>query len=334
MSHPTGVHVIAEAGTNHGGQLETGKRLVDIAAEAGADSVKFQVIYPEGLYLPELVTDEGYVENEVFRQRADAMLADDDYRALAAHARERGLPLSASVFDRRGLDLLDELDAPYVKIASCDLNNVGLLREAASRGRTLVVSTGMSSLAEIEAAVAAVAAEGSADLVLLHCVSVYPAPTERMNLHFLVRLRETFGTPVGLSDHTEEGIAAAMAVALGATWIEKHVTYDRSASGFDHAYAMEPDAFADFVGAIRRGEAALAAPEEKVGAEEAAVRQRARRGLYAARDLSVGDVLAAADVLVVRPEGPLEPGDLPRVLGRRAGRQIRRFEPLSEEALA
>jgi sialic acid synthase SpsE len=327
------VHVIAEAGTNHNAQPHLARALVDAAAEAGADSVKFQIIYPDGLYLPQFYKDGKYEGNEVFAKRAAGMLPDDAYRELARYAREQGLSLSASIFDQQGLDLLAELDPPYVKIASCDLNNLGLLHRAAALGRKLILSTGMSSLGDIECALQAIAAAGNPDLVLMHCVSVYPCRTEDMNLGFLEVLQGAFGFPVGLSDHTESSLAAAMAVALGATWIEKHLTLDRKSSGFDHAYAMEPAMMAAFVRDVRTAEAARQRPAAKVGPAESQVRQRARRALYAARDLAEGAVLTEADVLVVRPEGPLEPADLPRLLGRRLRRGVCRFQPLSYDCV-
>ncbi len=328
------VHLIAEAGTNHGGSLDTARRLIEMAKEAGADSVKFQIIYPEGLYLPEFFVNGAYVPNEVFAKRQAAMLSDDDWRRAAEHARAQDLPLSASVFDRRGLDLLEALDAPYIKIASCDLNNTPLLCEAAERGRRLIVSTGMSTLPEIERAVAAVQRIGNVDLVLMHCVSMYPCPTGRTNVGFVEVLRRTFGLPVGFSDHTESSVAAAMAVALGASWIEKHLTLDRTASGFDHAYAMEPAMWKAYAADLRSAEEAGRAPAEKVQSAEAGVRQRARRALYAARDLQPGETIVESDVLIVRPEGPLAPADAERIVGRRAGRTIRRFEPITWEGLS
>ncbi len=328
------LHLIAEAGTNHGGSLETARQLVDAARAAGADSVKFQVIYPEGLYLPEFFVNGAYVPNEVFAKRQAAMLADDDWRRLSDHARERGLPLSASIFDRRGLDLLEALDAPYIKIASCDLNNTPLLAAAAARGRRLILSTGMSTLAEIERAVRAVQQAGSTELVLMHCVSVYPCPTAQANVRFVETLARTFGLPVGFSDHTEGSVAAAMAVALGATWIEKHLTLDRAAAGFDHAYAMEPAMWKAYATDLRAAEVAGRAPVEKVQSAEAGVRQRARRALYAARDLQPGETISERDVLIVRPEGPLTPDDATRVVGGRARRGFRKFEAITWEGVA
>ena len=326
------VHVIAEAGTNHNGDVGMARQLVDGAVAAGADAVKFQAIFPAGLYLPEFFVDGEYEANEVFELRERWKLGADEFREIAAYCSEQGIAFSASIFDEEGLNLLDSLEVPYFKFASCDLNNTPFLRLAAERGRRMVVATGMSTLEEIDEAVRAITATGNEDIVLLHCVSRYPCPLDSMNLGFLRELKSAFGLPVGLSDHTESSHAAAMAVALGATYVEKHFTHDRSAEGFDHAYAMEPEDLAGFVADVRAASAAIG-PRDKVGLEEAEVKERVRRGLYAARDLDPATKLGAGDILVVRPEGPLAPRDLDAITGRETSRQILKFEPLSWEAV-
>ena len=323
------IHIIAEAGTNHNASRQTAEKLIDAAAEAGADSVKFQIIYPEGLYVPKLRQNGHFEENAVIATRRAGMLADDDYRALAAYARKRGIPLSASVFDRRSLELLNELNPPYIKIASCDLNNSPLLKQAAECGRKLIVSTGMATLGEIERAVSDIVITGNHDLVLMHCVSVYPCATRQMNLGFLQVLKTAFGFPVGLSDHTENSLATSAAAALGVSWIEKHFTLDRKSPGFDHAYAMEPAALKQYVQDVRNLTDALQPARTKVGEAEAKVKVRARRALYAARDIAPGETLSERDILVVRPEGPLAPNDLSRVVGRPSRRAVQQYEPLT-----
>jgi len=322
------VHVIAEAGTTHEGSVETALGCVDIAAEAGADSVKFQIIHAEGLYLPQVCEGGEQRPNPVFQQRRVQQLPDEAWARLAARARARGLDMSASVFDERGLDLLDVLDPPYIKVASCDLNHAALLRMVAERGRKMIVSTGMAELSEIERAVADVTATGHDDIVLMHCVCSYPAELASMNLGFITTLRSEFGYPVGLSDHTETSLAAAMAIALGATWIEKHFTYDRTAEGFDHSFATEPDQLAAFVVDVRAAQCACRVPLEKVGAAEAELKRRARRGVYAARAIPKGTTLAEADVIVRRPESDLDPNDLERLIGRNVRRDVRPYEAL------
>jgi N,N'-diacetyllegionaminate synthase len=323
------IHIIAEAGTNHNASRLAAERLIDAAAEAGADSVKFQIIYPEGLYVPKLRQNGHFEENVVLATRRAGMLADDDYRQLAGYARQRKLPLSASVFDRRSLELLNELDPPYIKIASCDLNNSPLLKQAAECGRKLIVSTGMATLGEIERAVSDIVITGNHDLVLMHCVSVYPCQTRQMNLGFLQVLKTAFGFPIGLSDHTENSLAASAAAALGVSWIEKHFTLDRKSPGFDHAYAMEPAALQQYVQDVRDITAALTPAPTKIGEAEAKVKTRARRALYAARDIAPGETLRERDILVVRPEGPLAPNDLSRVVGRPSRRAVQQYEPLT-----
>jgi N,N'-diacetyllegionaminate synthase len=329
------VHIIGEAGTNHNGSLATALNLADAARRCGADSVKFQMIIPGGLYLPSFYQDGRYAENEVFQKRQKAMLKTEDFAAIAARCRETGIGFGCSIFDLEGLKALDGMDPSFIKIASVDLNNSRLLLAAAERRRKLIVSTGMSSLGEIERAVADLSRVGNVDLVLMHCVSVYPAATSMMNLSMISLLRSAFGYPVGLSDHTENSLAGAMAVALGATCIEKHLTLNRKDEGFDHAYAMEPEALRSYIDDMRQAEQAcrqqLAA---KVGDKEREVRKRARRGLYAARDLAEGETLAEKDVLVVRPENTLAPNDLEELLGKRLRQKVLRYQSLAREQFA
>lgn len=326
----SGVHVIAEAGNNHNGDLETARRLIDVAKAGGADSVKFQIIYPEGLYLPRLLGNGGYEDNEVFEARKKFILSEDDYRSLAEYCGSKGIGFSASIFDRRGLNLLDSLDPPYFKIASTDLNNIAFVREVAERGRRVVLSTGMATLTEVESTVEALRRTGNDDIVLLHCVSVYPVTLPLMRLRFIDELRQ-FGYPVGLSDHTQDSLAAVIGVAKGVVALEKHFTLDRSQEGFDHGYAMEPDALERYVQDVRDAEAAIAPTPEKVSEPEQATAERARRSIYAAFDLEEGTELIEEHLLVVRPPGPLSAADFDAVLGRRLKRPLRQFEALTKD---
>jgi len=323
------VYIIAEAGTNHNGSLSVAKELVDVAVKAGADSVKFQLISPSGLYLPKFYKDGVYEDNSVFQKRTDTMLSDSEYRVIAEYCCEKKISFSASVFDKKGVDLLDDLNVPYIKVASCDLNNSKFLREISGRGRKVVISTGMGSLCEIEQAIADVFSEGNTDIVLMHCVSVYPCPMERMNLGFIQVLRNTFGFPVGLSDHTLDNHASAIAIGMGVEWIEKHFTLDRSQSGFDHSYALEPEGLSGFIKDMRSSRDACERQHIKVGAEEELVKQRARRSLYAARIINHGEKVKESDILVVRPEGHLKPNDIPRLIGKTARKVIHQYESIS-----
>jgi N,N'-diacetyllegionaminate synthase len=323
------LHIIAEAGTNHNGSVQLAGRLVRVAASSGANSVKFQIIYPQGLYLPQMFNQGRYIDNEVFQKRAATMLSDDEYREVAELCRKIEIPFAASVFDLRGIDLLDQLDTPYFKIASCDLNNSHLLKQAAERGRRMVISTGMASLEEIDRAVSDVASTGNSAIVLMHCVSVYPCELAKMNLSFLNVLKVSFGFPVGISDHTEGSLAGAMSLALGAEWIEKHLTLDRTMEGFDHEYAIEPAGFAQFVCDMKACHQAAETQYPKTGLAEQATKKRARRALYASRDINEGEVVTERDILIVRPEGPLQPNDLKWILDREARRPVSQYEPIT-----
>jgi N,N'-diacetyllegionaminate synthase len=325
------VHVIAEAGSNYNGSVQLAKQLNGVAADAGADSVKYQIINTDLLYRQGEYAYGHYKIEDIRNVRRRDELSDEQWAEIRDHALEAGILFSASVFDSKGLDLLCSFDPPYIKTASCDLNNLRLLREIAERGRTMVVSTGMSTLGDIEKAVATLAKEGieGERLVLLHCVSAYPSDLGDTNLIFLQTLRSAFGTAVGFSDHTLGREAACIAVALGATWIEKHFTTDQTLEGLDHKHAMEPTAFIAYVKAIRETERAMQPRVIKIGEAEAYTRQRARRGLYAAKDLQVGHVLTNEDILIVRPETSIAADRIDEIVGIKLNRALAANEPLT-----
>ncbi|MCB1208116.1 MAG: N-acetylneuraminate synthase family protein [Verrucomicrobiales bacterium] len=311
------VHIIAEAGSNYNGSVTLAKQLSGVAKAAGADSVKFQIIYTNGLYKAGQYAFGHYEIDDVRRVRDLGELPDEAWQEIAQDAATQGIPFSASVFDTRGLDLLCKLDPPYIKLASCDLNNLRFLREVAARGRRMIVSTGMSTLADIEKTVSTLNKEGICGdkLVLLHCVSAYPAKLEDTNLGFLQTLRSAFGTAVGFSDHTLSSEAAAVAIALGATWIEKHFTTDHTLEGFDHKHAMEPQAFQSYVETLRAAETALLPKVIKIGPAEAYTRERARRGVYFSKDLPAGHRLTEQDIEVLRPQSPIAADEADDVVG-------------------
>ncbi|MEP3439263.1 MAG: N-acetylneuraminate synthase family protein [Hoeflea sp.] len=328
------VHIIAEAGTTHEGNATTALESVRLAQEAGADSIKFQFIEPEELYLGQIRENGQLVDNPPIAARTAQKLSDEQWRQVAQESVRLGIPFSASVFGPISLGKLKAMDPPYIKIASTDTTNIPLIELACETEKTVLLSTGMSDLGEIEAAVNAIERCGAKDVVLLHCVSAYPCPVEAANIGFVRVLREAFGLPVGYSDHTETSVSAIAAVALGTTWIEKHMTQDRASPiGYDHSYAMEPQMLTDFIADIRACEAALAVRSPKVGEAEAAVKSRARRGLWAARDLPAGHVVTAADILPVRPAGPLSPADAEKLVGRTLAQPILKSEPFRLEII-
>jgi sialic acid synthase SpsE len=308
-------YVIAEAGSNHNRDLDVARRLVDVAAEAGADAVKFQTYSGSRIY-------SRHARSRTLVGKTPAELLEEialprDWQALLAeHARERGVDFFSSPFDHEAVAELAELGVPLLKIASGEIVDLPLIRAAAATGIPLIVSTGMATLGEIEDALAA-AAEAPA-VGLMQCASVYPAPVERMNLRAMETLRTAFGVPAGLSDHTL-GIAVPIAAAaLGAAFVEKHFTLDRTMEGPDHSFALEPGELAAMVGGIREAQAALG-DGRKLGPGPEELEENyvlARRSLILTRDLPAGTVLEADMLTVKRPGSGIPPKDLELVLGR------------------
>jgi len=327
--------VIAEAGSNHDGRFDQAVRLVNAAAAAGADAVKFQSFRLDrfiavGPYQRALGGDDAsWVEQTRAGELPPAWLP-----RLAAHCREAGVVFLSTPFDPDAADLLDHAGAPAFKVASGDLTHLPLLRHLARKGKPILLSTGMSTIAEVAAAVEAVRREGNARIALLHCVVAYPADPRDVNLACLGTMRQAFDLPVGLSDRTlgiEVPIAAA---ALGACIVEKHFTLDRRLIGPDHAYALEPDELGDMVAAIRRVESALGSGEKRPLEIEAQELRLARRGAVAACDIAPGAPIREAMVDFVRPADGIAPADLPALIGRRARSRIRKGEVLTWDRIS
>jgi len=327
------IHIIAEAGTNNNGRLDEALELVNIAKRCGADSVKFQIIYTSGLYLPGDYPYGHYDIKEVLRIRDEGILTDDEYSEIDRRCKSINLPFTASIFDKKGLDLMLKFDPPYIKTASGDLNHIGLLAKVAETGKKMVISTGMSTLKDIEKSLAKIQKTGNTDIVLMHCVSIYPAFVEQTNLRFIETLKKEFGFPVGFSDHTGDSLAACMALSLGATWFEKHFTRDRTQKGLDHAHAMEEAGLKRYIDDLRKACNALTPEEDKISSEEFYTRKRARRSLYAAVDIQAGELISEDKVLIVRPENIINADDADLVIGAVAKTIIRKYEPFSWEKI-
>jgi pseudaminic acid synthase len=250
------------------------------------------------------------------------------HAALFARARELDVILFSSPFDESAVDLLADLGAPAFKIASFEAVDLPLIRYAAGKGRPLVISTGMANLAEIEAAKAAALDAGAPGVVLLHCVSSYPAAFEDANVRTVADMAGRFGCPVGLSDHTPGSAAAVAAIALGASVVEKHFTLARADGGPDAAFSLEPAEFSGLVRDCKDAWRALGrAHYDVVGSERANL--AFRRSLYVAADVKAGEPLTRANVRSIRPGHGLPPADLDAVLGKPAARDLHRGEPLA-----
>lgn len=315
--------IIAEAGSNHDRKLDQARALIDVAADAGADVIKFQLFRGELLYprsSPSAAILTGY---ELPRE----WLGD-----LADHAERRNIIFTATPFDHEAVDLLCKLGAPFLKWASPEIHDLPLLRYAARRGLPIVISTGMAELADVQAALAAMRAEGNDQIVVLHCSSLYPATAGQVHLRMMDSLQQAFDVPVGFSDHSDGIVIPAAAVARGACVVEKHFTLSRSLEGADHAFALEPADLKVMVRAIRDVEASLGdgAKHPLYGEENLPLNNKS---LVSSRAIPKGTVIAADMLTVKRARSGIRPLHLDVVVGRRAARDIAADEVLEWEAV-
>ena len=329
------VFVVGDAGSNWragelGGDEARARRLIDAAADAGCNAVKFQVFRARTIYAPgagasDYLADAG-ISDDIIKILGELEMPYEMLGGLAAHARARALEFMAtpfSVADARAVD-------PYVnvhKVASYELNHRRLLEFLAATGKPLIMSTGAGTYADIQRALDLVRATTDAPVALLQCTAAYPAPPEAMNLLAVPKLAEMFGVAVGLSDHSRDPVAApAAAVALGAKVVEKHFTLDRTLPGPDHAYAVEPDDLAAMVRAIRLVETMRGSGEKVVQAAEEELFHYSLRGIQATRDVAAGEVLREGENMdILRPgknRKGLNPFYIEEVNGRRATRDI------------
>ena len=332
------VFVIAEAGCNHNGEIDLAKKLIDAAADAGADCVKFQTFHAEAVVskaAPQAAyaikaTGPDESQLEMIRRLE---LSAGEHRELVGHCREKGIMFLSSVFDHQAIDLLDDLGLPAFKIPSGEIVNHPLLEDAAGRSKPIILSTGMSYLGEVEEAVRVIQRAGGDELALLHCLSNYPADPGQANLRAMTTMSAAFGLPVGYSDHVVGNEVSFGAVALGACIIEKHFTLDRSLPGPDHAASLEPAELAELVKGIRSLEQALGDGLKRPMPDEENTRQVARKSLVAARDLPQGTKLTPEMVCFKRPGTGIQPAGLKCVVGRMTNQEIMADELITWEML-
>lgn len=326
------VFFIAELSANHGHDIGVAKKTIEAAAQAGADAIKLQTYTPDTLTLksdapPFIVkTKNVWAGRTLHDLYAEAMTPWEWHAELKAYAESLGLVWFSTPFDATATEFLGDLDTDVYKVASFEIVDLPLVERIALMGKPIIMSTGMATLGEIEAAVTACRDAGNDQLVLLRCVSCYPARPDVMNLRSFEALK-SFGTVVGLSDHTRDATVAIASVALGARVIEKHFILDRSMGGPDSFFSLEPSEFKAMVDAVRDEERALGAPRFGVSDDEVAS-AKFRRSLFVARDVAAGTVLTCDDVRSVRPADGLPARELPFVLGRVAARKLDAATPL------
>ncbi len=319
--------VIAEAGINHNGDPARARALVDAAVAASADAVKFQT-YKAELVISESAPKAGYQlentdpEETQLDMVRKCQLSYADFRSLRKYCDDRGIIFLSTPFDHDSLGFLVELGVPALKIASGEVTNLPLLSQAAASGLPVILSTGMSDLTEVETAVRTLRNGGCRDLVVLHCLSNYPAAPADANLRAMATMADALDVLVGYSDHTLGLPVALASVALGACVLEKHFTLDKGLPGPDHVASLDPTELTALVRAVREVESALGDGRKVIKDSEASTRAVARRSLFLALDLAAGETLRPGDLVALRPGGGIAPGELATVSGRRAVRAL------------
>lgn len=319
--------IIAEAGVNHNGNFELAAKMIDAAAQAGADYVKFQTAVPERV-ISSIAPKAEYQKETTGSEQSQLEMCKAihlplaDYARLAELCRRRGIGFMSTPFDLESIDCLAALDMDYWKIPSGEITNLPYLRKIGARGERVIMSTGMSTLDEVEEAVRVLEESGTprANIILLHCTTQYPTPYEDVNLRAMKALEKLGCAGVGYSDHTcgiEVPVAAA---ALGAVVIEKHFTLDKTLPGPDHRASLDPAELAEMVSAVRHIEMALGSGEKVVAETERPNIEVARKSIVAARDIEQGEVFTEENITVKRPGSGISPMQWDAVIGQKAKR--------------
>lgn len=328
-------YIIAELSGNHNGSVEQAKILIKAAAENGADCVKLQTYTPDTMTIQSSKPDfqvkgglwDGYSLWDLYKW---AHTPFEWHAELFEYAKECGITCISTPFDETAVDLLEDLDCPFYKIASFELTDLPLVAYVAQKKKPMILSTGMANQQEIEEAVEVVRSNGCDDFVLLHCVSGYPTPAEQMNLATIPLLKKTFGCAVGLSDHSLGNTAAVTSIALGATVIEKHFTMRREDGGPDSSFSMEPEELlalrkeAD-IAAKAYGEGSFRMKQVEQGS------MKFRRSLYVVKDMAAGEEFTSANLRRIRPGYGLAPKFYDGIIGKKATQKIEAGTALSEE---
>lgn len=339
--------IIAEAGSNHNGSLDQAKRLVDAAAQAGVDAIKFQLFKGEKLYPKNCgIVDSPAGKIDFFEILKQMELPIEWLKTLKKYAEDQGLIFLCTCFDEDAADVLDDIGIQAHKLGSPELNHIPLLKHIANTQKPLILSTGLSTLEEVEDAVEISREYGSGQMALLHCVSAYPTPFEECNLNIVKTLADTFGVAAGISDHTLDPVMApVVAVALGGCVIEKHFTLSKTLEGPDHSFALEPDELKQLVQEVRQVEHAqdrmtyayqrfgedlvkvvLGTSRKVITKTEQEIYPNDKRSIHAIADIKKGDRFTKENIAVLRSERNLTPGMLPKfceaVLGKKANKDL------------
>lgn len=330
-------YIIAEMSANHAGSYERAKEIIHAAKEAGADCIKIQTYTPDTITMncdnPYFHIENGTWEGEnLYHLYGKAYTPWEWQAGLKDEADKVGIDFLSTPFDKTAVDFLEEIGIGFYKIASFEVVDIPLIEYVASKGKPIIMSTGMASLAEIEDAVRTIRQAGNDQIALLRCASAYPAVTDEMNLATMKNMGEVFGVSVGLSDHSMGSVGAVTAVALGAKIIEKHFCLSRAIENPDASFSMEPEEFAQMVRDIRQAELAIGSvsygPTKQ---EESSV--VFRKSIFVTEDIKKGETLTEKNIRVIRPGYGIAPKHYGEVLGQTALRDIERGTPLQFEMI-
>ncbi len=330
-------YIVAEMSGNHNGSVERAFRIIDAAKAAGADAVKIQTYRADTITInhdtPEFTVEGGlWNGRRLFELYEEAHTPWQWHAPIFEYANKVGITLFSSPFDPTAVELLERLGAPAYKIASPELIDLPLIRLVASTGKPVIMSTGMATFEEISEAVEAARSAGARELVVLHCTAAYPAPPEEANLSTIAAIAKEFDVVAGLSDHTMGTCVSAVAVALGAHFIEKHFTLSRAEGGVDSAFSLEPAELAELVTTANIARTAVGEPAFAPTLSETSV-LRNRRSLYVVAPVKKGELLTSENVRSIRPGNGLKPKYSEEVFGRRATRDLAFGEPLDASML-
>ena len=315
--------IIAEAGVNHNGDVNLAKRLIDAAVESGADAVKFQTFHTDKVVTC-TAEKADYQKNTTPSDESQydmikkLEMPDDVFFELSDYAKKREIIFLSTPFDDESVDLLDRIDVPAFKIPSGEITNFPLLKKIAEKKRTIILSTGMATLGEVEDAFCYLKKCGAEEIILLHCTTSYPASINSVNLRSMETLRCAFQVPVGYSDHTEGITISIAAVAMGACVLEKHFTLDRTLPGPDHKASLEPHELRAMVKAIRDVESARGSGIKMPNEDEDAINKVARRSIVAQCDINIGDKLTESKLAIKRPGTGIEPRLFESIVNKKA----------------
>jgi sialic acid synthase SpsE len=318
--------IIAEAGSNHNGDIDQAKRLIEVAALAGADAVKFQVFRADKLY-PKSAGLSDYLKmpKPIYEIVAEMEMPYEWLPQLSTYCREKDIVFLASVFDEESADRLDPHVAAF-KVASYEMTDIPLVRHVAKKGKPVIISTGTANLDEVGETVSEFHQTGNDHLILMQCTAAYPAPVESLNIRAVAAMKSAFRVPVGLSDHSRDPLVGPLtAVAFGANLIEKHFTLSNELPGPDHRFALEPDELRLMIAKVREAEEALGSGQKVMHPIEGELREFARRSIFAVREIKRGETFTDENIAILRCgnlKGCLEPKLFPALLGRSAQRNI------------